>query len=84
LKIKGFGARGMVTAVGRRRGETPPRQGLPKPISNIFTLKIGIRTTVIKTAEDDLVFVPNFIFISNPVVRVGGRENKHDHEEFKA
>jgi small-conductance mechanosensitive channel len=47
-------------------------------------VKIGIRTTVIKTAEDDLVFVPNSIFISNPVVRVGGRENKHDNEEFKA
>jgi len=32
-------------------------------------VKIGVRTTIIETAEGDTVFIPNSIFISNPVIR---------------
>jgi len=31
--------------------------------------KISVRTTVIETKEGDVVFIPNSVFISNPVVR---------------
>lgn len=31
--------------------------------------KISVRTTVIETKEGDIVFIPNSIFINNPVVR---------------
>jgi len=31
--------------------------------------KISVRTTVIETEEGDVVFIPNSVFITNPVVR---------------
>lgn len=36
-------------------------------------IKIGVRTTVIETSEGDTVFIPNSIFITNPVVRRSSR-----------
>ena len=38
-------------------------------------LKIGIRTTVIKDREGNKVFIPNSLFISNPVTRKKDRRN---------
>jgi small-conductance mechanosensitive channel len=32
-------------------------------------VKIGIRTTIIKTENGDTVIIPNSAFVSNPVVR---------------
>ncbi|KPV64863.1 MAG: Small-conductance mechanosensitive channel MscMJ [Candidatus Bathyarchaeota archaeon BA1] len=32
-------------------------------------VKIGIRTTIIETKEGDTVFIPNSIFITNPLIR---------------
>ncbi len=32
-------------------------------------VKMGIRTTIIETADGNTVFIPNSAFISNPVVR---------------
>ena len=42
--------------------------------------KIGIRTTVIEEADGDRVFIPNSLFINNPVVRKADKENHHGHE----
>jgi small-conductance mechanosensitive channel len=36
-------------------------------------VKIGIRTTIIETTNGDLVFIPNSIFITNPVTRRSNR-----------
>jgi len=33
-------------------------------------VKIGVRSTVIETEEGQTVFLPNSIFISNPLVRI--------------
>ena len=38
-------------------------------------LKIGIRTTVIKDKDGNKVFIPNSLFISNPVTRKKDRRN---------
>ena len=38
-------------------------------------LKIGVRTTVIKDKDDNTVFIPNSLFISNPVTRKKDRSN---------
>jgi len=42
-------------------------------------VKIGVRTTVIETAEGDMVFIPNSIFISNPVIRRPSKERGANH-----
>jgi len=38
-------------------------------------LKIGIRTTVIEDKDGNTVFIPNSLFISNPVTRKKDRSN---------
>jgi len=39
-------------------------------------LKIGIRTTVIEDKDGNTIFIPNSLFISNPVTRKKDRSNK--------
>ncbi len=38
--------------------------------------KISVRTTVIETKEGDVVFIPNSVFITNPVVRKKGIDDQ--------
>ncbi len=38
--------------------------------------KISVRTTVIETKEGDVVFIPNSVFITNPVVRKKGADDQ--------
>lgn len=38
--------------------------------------KISVRTTVIETKEGDVVFIPNSVFITNPVVRKKGTDDQ--------
>jgi small conductance mechanosensitive channel len=38
-------------------------------------VKISIRTTVIENKEGDTIFIPNSIFITNPVIRKKGTPN---------
>ena len=38
-------------------------------------VKISIRTTVIENKDGDIIFIPNSIFITNPVIRKKGTPN---------
>ena len=38
--------------------------------------KISVRTTIIETKEGDVVFIPNSVFITNPVVRKKGADDQ--------
>ena len=40
--------------------------------------KIGIRSAVIETKDGDTVFVPNFVFISTPLVRIENKPAKEN------
>ena len=44
-------------------------------------VKIGIRTTVIKSENGDNIFVPNSIFITTPVVRKAIEKDVHEEPE---
>ncbi len=46
--------------------------------------RIGLRTTMIEQAGGSKVFVPNSVFISNPVVRSAERNDNHDHEDGRS
>jgi len=41
-------------------------------------VKIGIRSTVVETEGCDVVFIPNSVFISTPVVRVENKSTKEN------
>lgn len=39
-------------------------------------IKIGIRSTVIETEENNIVFLPNSLFLSTPVVKIGRKSSE--------
>lgn len=41
-------------------------------------IKIGIRSTVIETEEDNIVFLPNSIFLSTPVVKIRSKSSEEN------
>jgi small conductance mechanosensitive channel len=43
-------------------------------------VKIGVRTTIIERTDGDLIFVPNSVFMSNPVVRKTSKKSRPDQK----
>ena len=47
-------------------------------------VKIGVRTTIIERTDGDQVFVPNSVFMSNPVVRKTFKKSQPDKKRGQA